>query len=345
MLCGKSLANNFFKYKRKVFSNISQSIRRCIGTSRLPKVLFFGTDNFSLPSLKKLHQNKLDVTVVTSFKSPANCVRSYAEAQKLSIYRWPISVEQCADFELGVVVSFGHMIPLHIINALPRGIINVHASLLPRWRGAAPIMYAIMEGDTKTGISIMKIEPHQFDIGPILAQREIPIKSNVYMPELHDALSQLGADLLVDTINDLEERLLKAKPQNDTEASYAPKITSRITAIDWCEQTAMELFARHRALYGFKNLTTTLQDRTVYLLELKQPELQLSASPNPAPGYIYYNRVRKSLIVGCARGTQLEVLQLRIEGKKPMSAHDFNNGFLKRAQSVQFTQNKQVVFC
>lgn len=167
MLCGKTLANNFFKYKRKVFSNISQSIRRCIGTSRLPKVLFFGTDNFSLPSLKKLHQNNLDLTVVTSFKSPANCVRSYAEAQKLSIYRWPISVEQCADFELGVVVSFGHMIPLHIINALPRGIINVHASLLPRWRGAAPIMYAIMEGDTKTGISIMKIEPHQFDIGPV----------------------------------------------------------------------------------------------------------------------------------------------------------------------------------
>ncbi|XP_023169672.2 methionyl-tRNA formyltransferase, mitochondrial isoform X2 [Drosophila hydei] len=167
LLCGKSLVNNFFKYKRKVFSNFIVTSRRCKGTTQQPKILFFGTDNFSLPSLKKLHLNNFDVSVVTSFKSPANCVRSYAEQQKLSLYRWPISEEQCAAYELGVVVSFGHLIPLHIINALSRGIINVHASLLPRWRGAAPIMYAIMQGDAKTGITIMKIAPHQFDIGPL----------------------------------------------------------------------------------------------------------------------------------------------------------------------------------
>ncbi|XP_034487637.1 methionyl-tRNA formyltransferase, mitochondrial isoform X2 [Drosophila innubila] len=165
MLFGRSLLNHYFKYKRKVIQNITEINRRCIATCQSPKVLFFGTDNFSLPSLQKLHQNKVEVGVVTSFKSPANCVRSYAELQKLPLYRWPITAEQCAAYEVGVVVSFGHMIPLPIINAFPSGIINVHASLLPRWRGAAPIIYAIMKGDTKTGVSIMQIQPHHFDIG------------------------------------------------------------------------------------------------------------------------------------------------------------------------------------
>jgi len=167
MFYPRCLLNHYFKYKRKVFLNISEYGRRCIATCQPPKVLFFGTDHFSLPSLQRLHQNKVDVGVVTSFKSPANCVRSYAELQKLPLYRWPITAEQCASYELGVVVSFGHMIPSHIINVFPNGIINVHASLLPRWRGAAPIIYAIMKGDTKTGVSIMKIQPHHFDVGDV----------------------------------------------------------------------------------------------------------------------------------------------------------------------------------
>ncbi|XP_030245356.1 methionyl-tRNA formyltransferase, mitochondrial isoform X1 [Drosophila navojoa] len=342
LLCGKSLVNNFFKYKRKVFSNILVSSRRCKAATQPPKILFFGTDNFSLPSLKKLHLNNFDVSVVTSFKCPANCVRSYAEQEKLALYRWPISKEQCAAYELGVVVSFGHLIPLHIINALSRGIINVHASLLPRWRGAAPIMYAIMEGDAKTGITIMKIAPHQFDIGPILAQREMTIRKDIYMPELHAALSHLGADLLVDTVNNLDERVLNASPQNDADATYAPKITSKITEVRWSQQTSMELFARYRALYGFKNLSTSFLGKAVQLLELRPLEIRLPASTVLSPGSFYFHRLRKSLIIGCAHETQLEVLQLRVEGKKPMSAHDFSNGFLKRAQSLQFTQNKLV---
>lgn len=167
MLLGKRLLHHYLKYRRKVVPHILQSEKRYNGTNPSPKVLFFGTDNFSLPSLQKLHENNVDIGVVTSFKSPANCVRSYAESQKLCLHRWPITAEHCAPYELGVVVSFGHLIPLHIINAFPSGMINVHASLLPRWRGAAPIIYAIMKGDKKTGVSIMKIEPHRFDIGAV----------------------------------------------------------------------------------------------------------------------------------------------------------------------------------
>lgn len=167
MLLGKRLFQQYLKCRRKVLPQIISSEKRYNATKPSPKVLFFGTDNFSLPSLQKLHENHVDIGVVTSFKSPANCVRSYAESKDLRLHRWPITALHCAPYELGVVVSFGHLIPLHIINAFPSAMINVHASLLPRWRGAAPIMYAIMRGDKKTGVSIMKIEPHHFDVGAV----------------------------------------------------------------------------------------------------------------------------------------------------------------------------------
>ncbi|XP_022223551.2 methionyl-tRNA formyltransferase, mitochondrial [Drosophila obscura] len=340
MFYGQKLVNNFYKYKRKAWQSVCPIIKRCISTRKPPRILFFGTDNFSLPSLQGLHQNcSQNLGVVTSFKSPSNCVRSYAEREKLPLQRWPITETECADYDLGVVVSFGHMIPAHIINAFPRGMINVHASLLPRWRGAAPIIYSIMKDDARTGVSIMKIEPHHFDIGAILAQREVPIRRDVYMPELHASLALLGADLLVDTVNNLSDRLKDAKPQENATASYAPKITSKITEILWTELSADELYARHRALYGYKNLTTSFLDKHIQLLALRLPENQLTVQP---PGHFSYQRSRKSLLIGCAQGTQLEVLQLRVEGRKPMSAQDFSNGFVRQASSLQFTLNKKV---
>ncbi|XP_016998334.2 methionyl-tRNA formyltransferase, mitochondrial [Drosophila takahashii] len=338
MFCGKSLVNNFYKYKRKVWQNVVPIIKRCNATYHPPKILFFGTDNFSLPSLQALHRNCSDrLGVVTSFKSPANCVRSYAEKEKIPLQKWPIEPDECSKFDLGVVVSFGHLIPANIINGFPHGMINVHASLLPKWRGAAPIIYAIMKGDSHTGVSIMKIEPHRFDIGDILAQREVAIKPDVFMPELHASLALLGADLLVDTVNNLSERLRNAKPQDNTSASYAPKITNKITEISWSELSAFEIYTRHRALYGYKNLTTSFMDKQVQLLDLRLPEKALIGQE---PGTFSFQRKRRSLLIGCAQESQLEVLQLRVEGRKPMSAQDFNNGFLKQARSLAFTDNK-----
>ncbi|XP_017072883.2 LOW QUALITY PROTEIN: methionyl-tRNA formyltransferase, mitochondrial [Drosophila eugracilis] len=338
MLCGKSLVNNFYKYKRKVWQNVIPIIKRHNATYHPPKILFFGTDNFSLPSLQALHRNCSDrLGVVTSFKSPANCVRSYAEKEKLPLKKWPIEPSDCSQFDLGVVVSFGHMIPANIINGFPNGMINVHASLLPKWRGAAPIMYAIMKGDASTGVSIMKIEPHRFDIGAILAQREVVIKPDVFMPELHASLALLGADLLVDTVNNVQERLKEAKLQDNTNASYAPKITNKLTEVVWSELSAFDIYTRYRALFGYKNLTTSFLGKQVQLLELRIPERELLVQE---PGTFKYQKQRKSLLIGCAQDSQLEILQLRVEGRKPMNAQDFNNGFLKGARSLNFTQNK-----
>ncbi|KAH8243315.1 hypothetical protein KR032_006484 [Drosophila birchii] len=342
MFYGKSLVN-FYKYKRKVWQNVWPIIKRCNATCHPPKILFFGTDNFSLPSLQALHRNCSNrLGVVTSFKSPANCVRSYAEREKLPLQRWPIDASVCSNYDLGVVVSFGHLIPANIINGFPAGMINVHASLLPRWRGAAPIIYAIMKGDVSTGVSIMKIEPHRFDIGAILAQKEVAIKPDGFMPELHASLALLGADLLVNTVNHLSQRLKEAKPQDNTSASYAPKITTKITEINWSELSASDIYRRHRALYGYKPLTTTFQDKQVQLLEIRIPAVP---SPIPKPGRFSFQRKQKSLLIGCAQESQLEVLQLRVEGRKIMSAQDFNNGFLKHGNSfLQFTDSK-IVAC
>ncbi|KAH8295329.1 hypothetical protein KR018_009985 [Drosophila ironensis] len=353
----KSLVNNFYKYKRKVCHNGHALAKRFNASHNPPRVLFFGTDHFSLPSLQALHRNCSDrLGVVTSFKSPANCVRSYAEQQGLPLQRWPLDPVQCSGYDVGVVVSFGHLIPAQIIHAFPSGMINVHASLLPRWRGAAPVIYAIMKGDTRTGVSIMKIEPHRFDVGAvsrlsrssrcgktdaitlqILAQREVPVKPDAYMPELHASLASLGAHLLVETVNNLSERLENAKPQDNAAASYAPKITSQLTEVSWGELTAEEVHARHRALFGYKNLTTSFSEKQVQLLDLRLPEALL---PAQEPGRLSYQRKRKSLLIGCARESQIEVLQLRVEGRRPMSAQDFSNGFLKQARALHFLGNK-----
>ncbi|EDW84516.1 uncharacterized protein Dwil_GK13097 [Drosophila willistoni] len=342
MFYSKSLANSLFKYKRKVLTHVWPSVKRFESTCPPPKILFFGTDHFSLPSLKALHKNgSHQLGVVTSFKSPANCVRVFAEQANLPLQSWPIETSHCLDYDLGVVVSFGHLIPVHLIQAFPKGMINVHASLLPLWRGAAPIIYAIMNKDAQTGVSIMKIEPHHFDIGAILAQREMAIKSDILMPELHEKLAHLGADLLVDTVNNLQQRLANARLQDNKNSSYAPKITNKIAEVSWAALNAEDIYTRYRALYGFKNLTTSFHGKQIQLIELRLPKKQ-DERVQLKPGCLSYQRPLKSLLIGCANNSQVEVLQLRVEGRKCMSAQDFNNGFLRQTKSLQFMENKQI---
>ncbi|KAI8123012.1 hypothetical protein FF38_11658 [Lucilia cuprina] len=345
-----SISSNFYKYKRKL--TFIRTFSTKINKNDL-KVLFFGTDNFSLPSLKVLHKHnnsKIEnLAVVTSFKSPANCVRQYAEQQKLRLYKWPIVAEDCHAYDLGVVVSFGHMIPSQIIEAFPLGMINVHASLLPRWRGAAPIIYAIMNGDKETGVSIMRIEPKRFDIGDIFAKKSVTIKPDVYMPELHKELAEEGANLLLEVVKGCPQTLENPLKQNEQEATYAPKITPAITEIDWPNMTAQDIYNRHRALYTFKALTCRFQTKSIEILEVKLPPATVKStfSISSPPGSVEYRRERKCLQVKCAKETFVEIFRLRVEGKKAMNAIDFNNGFLKKLSKseMEFYCNKTAVSC
>ncbi|PNF23984.1 hypothetical protein B7P43_G09285 [Cryptotermes secundus] len=130
------------------------------------RVLFFGTDDFSLPSLKMLFRELQDggfvkqLAVVTSLKAKKNPVRDFAVAAELAAFNWPFHAVP-GDFDVGLVSSFGHLISKSIIESFPLGILNVHASLLPRWRGAAPIFYAILNGDSETGVTIMQVKAHK----------------------------------------------------------------------------------------------------------------------------------------------------------------------------------------
>ncbi|XP_030751420.1 methionyl-tRNA formyltransferase, mitochondrial-like [Sitophilus oryzae] len=281
------------------------------------KILFFGSDNFSLYSLKTLyreHQNNNSIIsilkVVTN--SNKNPIWKFAEKHDLNIQKWPPDLIQ-NEYDLGVVVSFGHLIPENIINKFPLGMLNVHASLLPRWRGAAPIIYALANGDKETGITIMNIKPKHFDIGDIVLQKKINISDETKMPELHERLGKLGASCLLNTLNNLEEYLSNSTPQPAEGVTYAPKNAHNL----------------HRALDSLRhNLFTSVASSSVKLIDI---EICKSNAKCIAPGSVTYDKPSQTLRVECANGTFISVKRISVLGKKVMTASEFNNGYLKYA--------------
>ncbi|CAK9832641.1 Methionyl-tRNA formyltransferase, mitochondrial [Anthophora retusa] len=298
------------------------------------KVLFFSTDEFGLESLKMLHK-KYDskvlqrLEVVTKEQKNENPIMKYAKQNNILIHEWPIEIN-VSEFHIGVLVSFGYLIPSKIINAFPLGMINVHGSLLPRWRGAAPIIYTLMHGDSQAGITIMKIKPKKFDIGEIILQKQIDIDENETLPKLYTKLAKLGANLLEETFENLLELLQSAKPQDETKVTYAPKITSKLSLINWSEMSATIVYNLHRALLGEHAVTTSFQNIKIKLYDVQK---FVSASittkfEGEIPGTVMYDRKGKALIVKCKGETFVSVKKITVQGKRCMSAHDFYNGFI-----------------
>ncbi|XP_037027529.1 methionyl-tRNA formyltransferase, mitochondrial [Bradysia coprophila] len=326
--------NQKYLYETSIKSRNFQS-----NPTRSIDVLFFGTDKFSLASLRALvneqkHSRTVrKLAVVTSFKNSSNPVKKLACAENLDCFDWPISSDVCKKYDLGVVVSFGHLIPASIISSLPYGMINVHGSLLPRWRGAAPIIYAILNGDTCTGITIMRILPKHFDIGEIIAQQEVPISKDCLMPELHDTMSNVGADLLIKCLPDIESRLKNASQQNPDHVTYAPKVMPELAQVNW-NSSALEIYNLYRALYSFKPLATRWNDRQVRITKMMYSSSD-AVSTRP-PGSVEYNKLDKYLKVICGNGCSVRVLNLGLEGKKVMSANEFYNGFLSKVKDKSY---------
>ncbi|KAJ8311563.1 hypothetical protein KUTeg_010918 [Tegillarca granosa] len=205
--------------KRQFCNAVDKNGHQAARTGPPWRVLFLGSDYFALYSLKALVQNRnsthnrvvdnLEV-VVPNFKKSE--ITKYAIDMGLVIHDWPIDVPY-GRYDVGVVTSFGKLIPKKIIENIPHGIINVHGSLLPRWRGAAPIAHAIYNRDKVTGITIMKIKPKHFDIGEILMKREIPIPEHVTALELGHIMAPIGADMVIETLSDLVNLENKAVEQ------------------------------------------------------------------------------------------------------------------------------------
>ena len=207
-----------------------------------------GTPEFSVPSIKSLISNKFDIIKVYTQppkkskrgqKINASPIEEFSKKNKIN-FKSPIDLNSDEEFktfkelsaDLAVVVAYGQLIPKVYLKTVKLGFINVHASLLPKWRGAAPIQRAMMNGDKKIGVSIMKIE-EKLDSGPVLVSKEIELDQNITHGEIEKKLSIMGANLLIESLKNLEKNSAKFIEQDHSKSTYAKKIDKNETKIDW----------------------------------------------------------------------------------------------------------------
>lgn len=300
------------------------------------KVIFCGTPQFAVPTLQKLIAEGFAIElVVTNPDEP--CGRGYerrpppvkqmAEKAGLKIFQ-PAKLKDAATqaFLSGfrpdaiVVVAYGHIIPPWMID-LPRlGCLNLHASLLPKYRGAAPISWALIRGERTTGVTTMKIDPG-LDTGPILLRQEIEICEDDTTETLSERLSVLGAELMIETLRRLERGEIEPRPQDSQLATLAPLLKKEDGRIDWSIE-AKEIAWRVRGLRPWPGAFTTFRGQNLHLWAARP-------SPTPAPTQLEPGTLVAEggcLRVACGGRTQLEVKELQLESRKRVSARDFLNG-------------------
>ncbi|MBC2837517.1 methionyl-tRNA formyltransferase [Paragemmobacter straminiformis] len=289
------------------------------------KLVFMGTPDFSVPILEALAARHEIVAVYTQPPRPAGrgkslrptAVHARAEALGLPV-RHPVSLktpEAQADFaalnaDIAVVVAYGLILPQAVLDAPLRGCLNIHASLLPRWRGAAPIHRAIMAGDTETGICIMQMDAG-LDTGPVLLRRSTPIGATETTARLHDRLSVMGADLIVEALERLDS--LSPEPQPESGVTYAAKIDKAEARIDWTRPAA-EIDRQIRGLSVFPGAWCMVGNERVKLLGSRLAEGSGGAG-----------QVLHGLTVACGSGA-VEITLAQREGKKPMDAAEILRG-------------------
>jgi methionyl-tRNA formyltransferase len=220
--------------------------------------------------------------------------------------------------EVAVVVAYGRILPEAFLRAPRRGCINVHFSLLPHYRGAAPVNWAIVHGEEKTGVTTMFIE-ERLDAGPILLQRETEIGERETAPELIARLAPLGATLLGETLAQLDT--LTPRPQHDSEATFAPILKREDGLIDWSE-TAYNIDRRIRGFQPWPNAYTHYRSQRLIIW---RAEAEASAVPNTVTGAIVAAH-GDELIVSCGEHSQLRLLEVQPEAKRRMRVRDFLNG-------------------
>ncbi|XP_069481199.1 methionyl-tRNA formyltransferase, mitochondrial isoform X2 [Ambystoma mexicanum] len=206
------------------------------------------------------------------------------------------------------------------------GILNVHPSYLPRWRGPAPIIHTILNGDQETGVTIMQIRPKRFDVGPILRQEKVAVPSQCTAKELESLLSKVGAEMLISVLKSLPKTLENKQEQPKEGATFAPKLTAAVGCIKWEEQTPVHILRLERALRTVIPLQTVYMGSTVKLLDfVEAPNVAESQEHEALPGVLRYHKQSQTLCVRCKDGW---VGVRTIKLKKNLSAADFYNGYL-----------------
>jgi methionyl-tRNA formyltransferase len=297
------------------------------------QLVFLGTPAFAVPTLERILQAGHRVLcVVTQPDRPkgrgremaASPVKQAAERHQLPVFqperiRRPEAVSHlfAIPVDAMVVVGYGQIIPQSIIDLAPHGIINVHASLLPSYRGAAPVQWAMINGESHTGVTTMRIDAG-LDTGETLLKAETAIDPEETAVELGERLAILGADLLVTTLEHLERGTLTPHPQDASQATYAPILEKAHGRIDW-HLPAQSVHNRVRGLQPWPGAYTRFRGQTVHIWRTRVAPAEVGL----APGRLLQKR---DLLVGCAPGSALALLEVQLEGRKRISAKEFANG-------------------
>jgi methionyl-tRNA formyltransferase len=295
--------------------------------------LFFGTDIIAARVLEALNENKkqhFKTPIVNRLEVVSNPdiigkknispVKQYCLEKKIPLYQ-PLSKDKAArdqewnlfykehlssaapdKFNIGIVCSFGYMIPNQLIDFFEKGMYVIHPSLLPTYRGASPIQYALLNGDKETGVSILEISKEAFDEGKILFQEKVTINPLIRYHDLALELATAGGTRIIDVLEDLDYYKLNAKPQNETgyKSSKAPKFSSEQAIIHWNEETNQQIFNKYRAFHGsgftakcqFNDTPYFMQEMGIVLPDSEEQK-QLNDYPNAKPGSIWVIRPKK----------------------------------------------------
>lgn len=300
------------------------------------RIVFMGTPDFAVGSLQALCESGKHeiVGVVTQPDRPKGRgnkmlmtpVKEYALEQGLTVYqpqkvKTPEFVQTLRELqpELIVVAAFGQFLSRELLELPPHGCINVHASLLPKYRGAAPIQYAIIKGEKESGVTIMQMDIGM-DNGAMLEKVVVPIAENTTMGELHDALREQGAALLLKVIDDIAAGTAVAEPQNDAEATYATLLDRSMEHIDWTK-SAQEV---HNLIRGFNPAPSTFT-KLPNGKSLKIWGSRLTEKKSEAEAGTVVEAGKHSFFVACGSGV-LEITEVQPESKKRMAAQVFLNG-------------------
>jgi len=297
----------------------------------LKKIVFMGTPFFAVPILKSLYQNGYSVSVVYTQppqksqrgqkinKSP---VQGISETLKIE-YRTPSSLKDNyeeynylkeLDADIAIVVAYGQIIPKKYLSLVKKGFINIHASLLPKWRGAAPIQRSIMNLEKETGISIMRIE-EKLDSGPVCSSYKIEMMNNDNTETISEKLSALAAEKIIDNIDKILEDKINFKEQDHNEASYATKIEKTEGQIQWSE-TAENIIGKINGLYPSPGAFFIYKGERYKILKADL------ASNSGKIGQVLDNYLE----ISCGNKKSIKVLEIQRQGKRPQNISEFMLG-------------------
>ena len=300
------------------------------------RIIFCGTPHFAVPSfIHLLAQPDIEIAaVITQPDRPrgrgheisASPMKEAAVAANVPVHQpEKIRTPEAQDLlkqlapDCIVIIAYGQIIPARLLDIPKLGWINLHASLLPKYRGAAPINWAIANGETQTGVTTMRIDAGM-DTGEILLQEQIDIAPEETAPELAKSMAEAGAPLMLETLRGLAEGKLSARPQNNDAATYAPLLKKEDGQIDW-NRPAQEIYNRMRGFAPWPGAYTSFRGQTC---QIWAEPFSLRTLTGGAPGTIF--REDTQILIACGHATLLRLISVKVEGRKQISAVEFANG-------------------